>query len=203
MTSLENLDDQTQSLINEKMREATTTAKSIREKEIKDKENKIDDLVITDLHGQDIVTGSYRLFSRSLENSVTIPCAIKDNDDKETILFFPRDPKGENNLFLGMRAGNRIEWRSDKSTVSMSIPENRGDHNSPIFIKSVSITYKHILTHQKIYARFWEIECDKIFTKSLPKTCIKINRKDIFHYPVPKLIENYLNSKGSKIINKK
>jgi len=75
--------------------------------------------------------------------------------------------------------------------------------NKKYIIKSVSITYKHILTHQKIYARFWEIECDKIFTKSLPKTCIKINRKDVWHYPVPKLIENYLNSKGSKIINKK
>jgi superfamily I DNA/RNA helicase len=140
VASLGDLAPEIQEVINEKMSAATQEAKATKLVEKSDKEHVVPSLVITGLHGQDIVTGSYRLFSRSLESSVVIPCALMDNDDKETILFFPRDPKDENNLFLGMRAGNRIEWRGGKSTISRAIPENRGDHNSPIFIKSVSIT---------------------------------------------------------------
>ncbi|NBS88677.1 ATP-dependent helicase [bacterium] len=140
VASLEDLDAQTKELINTTMKEATSNATTIREKEEKDKDNEIEDLVITDLHGQDIVTGSYRLFSRPAKGAVHMPCALMDNDDKETILFFPRDPEDKNNLFLGMRAGNRIEWVDGKKVISNAIPENRGDHNSPIFIKSVSVT---------------------------------------------------------------
>lgn len=137
VASLDDLAPEIQAVINEKMSAATQEAKATKLVEKSDKEHVAPSLVITDLHGQDIVTGSYRLFSRSLENSVVIPCAIRDNDDKETVLFFPKDDDG---IFLGMRAGNRIEWRGGKSTISRAIPENRGDHNSPIFIKSVSIT---------------------------------------------------------------
>jgi A/G-specific adenine glycosylase len=62
-------------------------------------------------------------------------------------------------------------------------------------VKSISIGYKHILSHQKIYARFWEIECKEPFKKVLPKTCITIKRRDIDNYAVPRLIENYLESR--------
>jgi len=60
-------------------------------------------------------------------------------------------------------------------------------------VKSVSISYKHVLSHQKIYARFWEIECEKPFNKLLSKTCIVIKEKDIHKYAVPRLIDIYLN----------
>ena len=59
-------------------------------------------------------------------------------------------------------------------------------------VKSISASYKHILSHQKIYARFWEIECDNPFDKLLPKTAVIIKEKDIHKYAVPRLIENYL-----------
>jgi A/G-specific adenine glycosylase len=59
-------------------------------------------------------------------------------------------------------------------------------------IKAISVNYKHVLSHQKIYARFWEIDCAKPFDKLLPDTAIVIKVKDIQKYAVPRLIENYL-----------
>ena len=59
-------------------------------------------------------------------------------------------------------------------------------------VKSVSASYKHVLSHQKIYARFWEIDCKESFNKLLSKTCITIKKEDIHKYAVPRLIENYI-----------
>lgn len=60
-------------------------------------------------------------------------------------------------------------------------------------IKSISSYFKHILSHQKIYARFLEIECSQPFKKILPPSCIIIQRQAIQEYPVPRLIEKYLS----------
>jgi A/G-specific adenine glycosylase len=59
-------------------------------------------------------------------------------------------------------------------------------------VKSVSETYKHILSHQKIYAKFWEISCTTSLEKIIPSSAIIIKQKDIHKYAVPRLIENYL-----------
>lgn len=64
--------------------------------------------------------------------------------------------------------------------------------NTKHTVKSVSASYKHILSHQKIYARFWEIDCENSFEKLLSETCITIRKKDIHKYAVPRLIENYI-----------
>ncbi len=61
-------------------------------------------------------------------------------------------------------------------------------------VKSASTRYKHILSHQKIYARFWEIDCKEPFENLLPNNCITIKKRDIHRYAVPKLIENYIES---------
>ncbi len=61
-------------------------------------------------------------------------------------------------------------------------------------IKSVSSYYKHILSHQKIYARFLEIECSQPFEKILPPSCIIIQEQTIHEYPVPRLIDKYLSN---------
>ncbi|MES2591127.1 MAG: A/G-specific adenine glycosylase [Bacteroidota bacterium] len=62
-------------------------------------------------------------------------------------------------------------------------------------VKSVSAHFKHILSHQKIYARFWEIDCPKPFEKMLSSSSIVIKEQDIFKYAVPRLIENYLENR--------
>ncbi len=62
-------------------------------------------------------------------------------------------------------------------------------------VKSIPVSYKHILSHQKIYARFWEIECAKPFDKLLPETAVVIKTKELHQYAVPRLIDIYLESR--------
>lgn len=62
-------------------------------------------------------------------------------------------------------------------------------------VKSVSTHYKHILSHQKIYARFWEIECDRFFKKVVPAGAIVISKQKVQNYAVPRLIDKYLKDK--------
>ncbi len=62
-------------------------------------------------------------------------------------------------------------------------------------VTSISPIYKHILSHQKIYARFLEIDCNSTFDNLLPATAIVIKEKDIHRLAVPKLIENYLKTR--------
>lgn len=61
----------------------------------------------------------------------------------------------------------------------------------PVFIQK-SQEYKHILSHQKIYATFWQVKIDSPLknTKAFEETPID----EIQKYPVPKLIDNYIKS---------
>ena len=59
-------------------------------------------------------------------------------------------------------------------------------------IKSVSAAIKHILTHQTIYARFIHIELET--TDFNHSNLIRVNKKDIYKFAVPKLLENYLKN---------
>jgi A/G-specific adenine glycosylase len=59
-------------------------------------------------------------------------------------------------------------------------------------IRAISEDHKHILSHQKIIARFIEVDCTKPFIKLLPVTATVIKEKDLQKYAVPRLIENYL-----------
>ncbi len=63
---------------------------------------------------------------------------------------------------------------------------------SDLTFKSKSIEYKHILSHQKIYATFWQATCNK--QTELKKNYTEIALNEINNYPVPKLIENYLKT---------
>ncbi|HVA99576.1 MAG TPA: A/G-specific adenine glycosylase [Bacteroidia bacterium] len=65
-------------------------------------------------------------------------------------------------------------------------------------VLKVSVIHKHILSHQKIYARFWEIELKKGISESIQKknNFISIPEKKISKYAIPRLIDIYL--KGTK-----
>jgi A/G-specific adenine glycosylase len=56
--------------------------------------------------------------------------------------------------------------------------------------KSVSAHVKHILTHQTIYARFIHIEVEDFNLND--SNFIRVNKKDIYKFAVPRLLENYL-----------
>jgi A/G-specific adenine glycosylase len=63
-------------------------------------------------------------------------------------------------------------------------------------IKSISQIFKHILSHQKLFARFIEIELHTSFNKEIQQTAFIINQKNLTNYAVPKLIDTYMRTKG-------
>tara|TARA_B100000809_G_scaffold9521_1_gene9039 strand:+ start:29319 stop:30350 length:1032 start_codon:yes stop_codon:yes gene_type:complete len=64
--------------------------------------------------------------------------------------------------------------------------------NIGLILKNQSIEYKHILSHQKIYATFWLVSSNK--TKNINSKFLKTTLKEINNYPIPKLIDNYLKT---------
>ena len=62
-------------------------------------------------------------------------------------------------------------------------------------ITAVSTPYKHLLSHQKIYARFWELSFKTPLNPLLADSQILIFQKDLSKYPVPRLIETYLEAR--------
>lgn len=52
---------------------------------------------------------------------------------------------------------------------------------------------KHVLSHQRIKARFFEVIVEDDWT---PPHWIRVNSESVMNYAVPKLIENYLNDTG-------
>lgn len=61
-------------------------------------------------------------------------------------------------------------------------------------LESVSLPVKHILSHQKIFAKFWELRIEDSSFKSL-SSWLKIKLEDIESKPIPKLIDNYITKR--------
>ncbi len=59
-------------------------------------------------------------------------------------------------------------------------------------IELVSEQHKHILSHQKLNARFIRIKISKLL-KKLPNDCFWAEKKNIDKYAVPRLIERYIS----------
>ncbi len=55
-------------------------------------------------------------------------------------------------------------------------------------------TYKHVLTHQDIFADFWLIDCPNTFEKDLPENFYVVNSKSIRKFAVPILIDKFLKN---------
>ncbi len=64
-------------------------------------------------------------------------------------------------------------------------------------IKEISEEYVHVLSHQKLFARFYHIESAKKPT-TIPTDCFWIKMKDLENYAVPKLIDLYIRKKFVK-----
>lgn len=67
--------------------------------------------------------------------------------------------------------------------------------NNKYTVKSISIGYKHILSHQKIHARFWELDCQKPLDKISSANFLIIKEKAIQKLAIPRLIETYLSDR--------
>lgn len=59
-------------------------------------------------------------------------------------------------------------------------------------IGAVSSNYKHILSHQKIYARFWNLNCSLLPQKTIVSGSVLIPKAAIQKYPVSRLMEKYM-----------
>jgi A/G-specific adenine glycosylase len=61
-------------------------------------------------------------------------------------------------------------------------------------IKDVSNEYMHVLSHQKLYARFYNIIVDKE-TRGIPSDCFWVKVNDLENYAIPRLIDIYIRKK--------
>lgn len=59
-------------------------------------------------------------------------------------------------------------------------------------VGSISHEYKHLLSHQKIHAQFIRLIVDKKFIDNRDNSLLLIDKKELIKYPVPRLIEKYL-----------
>lgn len=108
-----------------------------------------------------------------------------------------------NQTFLQKRRGKDI-WQElyefpllesssnnpSKKIISEFIQKNFHDAKEIAF-KSSPI-YKHILSHQIIYARFFHLSDSTQFLTS--KNLVTVDLEEVTKYPVPKLIENYITN---------
>jgi A/G-specific adenine glycosylase len=63
-------------------------------------------------------------------------------------------------------------------------------------IRKVSSQHKHILSHQHIHARFWQISSVKDLHTLAPKGSVIVNQSELKRYAVPRLIERFLQEEG-------
>lgn len=76
---------------------------------------------------------------------------------------------------------------SEEDLVNIGFPFEINNYAN---IKSISPLRKHILSHQILYARLIHIETETI--DDLSKQFIRINKKDISKFAVPKLLEQFI-----------
>ncbi len=133
--------------------------------------------------------------------NVTDKLPVKSKTVKQTTRFFYYYIIENNNSVLLEKRTNNDIWKNlhqfplfestkeltDEEIFSSGLPFPNESKNN---IKSVSATIKHILTHQTIYARFIHIETD--FNNFNHSNLFRVNKKDIYKFAVPKLIEQYL-----------
>jgi A/G-specific adenine glycosylase len=106
-----------------------------------------------------------------------------------------RTRKGKD-IWQGLHDFPMIE--SDKAIIpSKFLKDKKWEeviHLAKLLIKDVSEEYVHILSHQKLFAKFYNMEATGKIAK-LPADCFWIKIKDIENYAVPKLIDLYIRKK--------
>ena len=133
--------------------------------------------------------------------SLTSQIPVKEKKVKQTtryFYYFIFDCK--DSIILEKRTENDI-WKnlhqfplhesktefSETELINLKVSFNTG---KKINLKSISDTFKHTLTHQTIYARFIHFEVDDYSLND--SKFIRVNKKDIYKFAVPRLLENYL-----------
>lgn len=96
--------------------------------------------------------------------------------------------------FLLIETGDELSF-TDNSILKAIVNFLNTDNFT---IKSISSQHKHKLSHQTIYAYFIELQIDSIKELKVLENYYKINAEDLSNYPIPKLIENYIEVSNKK-----
>lgn len=138
----------------------------------------------------------------AIKNKTVDLLPVKEKKTKQRHRYFYYFLIQENkHLYLEKRTANDI-WQnlyqlplvetekelSDVSALALTIPQL---NNATYTINNITTQKKHILSHQIIHARMISIEIDAPLTNS--KDLIRINRKDISNFAVPRLLEHFFN----------
>jgi A/G-specific adenine glycosylase len=102
--------------------------------------------------------------------------------------------KRETGIWKGLYQFPLIENEEEKSETEICNSKDWENLFKEGYLNIINISprIKHQLTHQTIFAQFWHIDA-KIPTI---KNTISIQKKDLKNYPIPKLLEKYLEKIG-------
>ncbi|HET8809190.1 MAG TPA: NUDIX domain-containing protein, partial [Flavobacteriaceae bacterium] len=53
---------------------------------------------------------------------------------------------------------------------------------------------KHVLSHQKLFAKFWIVSCEKLPTHGFSSAFTVMEASEVKKYPVPVLLEKFINT---------
>lgn len=98
----------------------------------------------------------------------------------------------ENDIWKNLFDFPLIETVNPKSPGKIMLTEEWTSVFSGIKVTRLKVSqiYRHILTHQVILAKFYQVE----IPESTIFPFIKVNINDLSIYPVPKLVEKYLRN---------
>jgi A/G-specific adenine glycosylase len=121
--------------------------------------------------------------------------------------FIKLQKSGQHHIYLHKRTGKDIwqglyDFPMIESTDSFSVDkliqtkdwDSLFERNNP-HIVSVSQNFKHQLTHRQIIARFYEMEITSEL-KGTDDKYIVVHEENIHKYPLPRLIDRYLEGKS-------
>jgi A/G-specific adenine glycosylase len=109
-------------------------------------------------------------------------------ESNEEILMEKRQEKDIwQNLYQIPLLESKYELQEDEFLAKRSIFNS----NHPFILKNVLGVKKHILSHQIIYAKLIHLQTNTL--EEISGHYIRVNKKDIYKFAVPKLLENFFN----------
>jgi A/G-specific adenine glycosylase len=110
----------------------------------------------------------------------------------ESDQFFLLEKRTANDIWKNLHQFPLLESEKELSETEIIHSNAPGTPLKKANFKSISASVKHVLTHQTIFARFIHIETsdDNLNDSNF----IKVNKKDIYKFAVPILLENYIKN---------
>ena len=136
------------------------------------------------------------------QNGLVDQLPIKQKKIKQRTRFFYYYLIESSNEILMQQRKNKDIWKNlyqlpllesdkDLKEVDYLKKEYPFNQNKDLIIKRILGVKKHILSHQVIYARLIHIQTEDF--EGISNEYIRVNKKDIYKFAVPKLLENFIN----------